>query len=39
MKVKSKAGADYVGNLVNVGKDDITWSGHQENPNLLVKEK
>jgi ribosome maturation factor RimP len=34
MKVKSKAGADYVGNLVNVGEEDITleWSSREPKP-------
>ena len=34
MKVKSKAGADYVGNLINGGEEDITleWSSREPKP-------
>ena len=34
MKVKSKTGTDYIGNLINVGNDDITieWSSREPKP-------
>ena len=39
MKVKSKAGADYVGNLVNVGEEDITLEWSSREPKTVGKGK
>ena len=39
MKVKSKAGSDYVGNLVNVGEEDITLEWSSREPKTVGKGK